>query len=74
MALAALFPAPIAKIPVEAPETASPPAKTPTIYVIKVWSSTKIPPRSFYFKALQELAITGLGDVPIAIITVSTSK
>ena len=45
MAFAAVLPAPIARITVAAPVTASPPAKTPSLEVAPVASLTIIPPQ-----------------------------
>ena len=44
MALAAVLPAPMARMTVAAPDTASPPAYTPGIDVAAVSSSTMMPP------------------------------
>jgi hypothetical protein len=73
MAFAAFLPAPMAKITVAAPVTASPPAYTPSLLVAPVSSSTIIPPHFWVLSPGVVDVIRGLGLWPIAIITVSTS-
>ena len=60
MAFAALRPAPIAKITVAAPVTASPPAKTPSRDVAPI-SLASMQPRRLMFKLPVVEAISGLG-------------
>ena len=73
MALAAVLPAPIAKITVAAPVTASPPAYTPSREVAPVASSIIIPPQRCVSNPFVVDLIKGLGEVPIDMITESTS-
>src|SRR5699024_6843678 len=73
MPAAASFPAPIAKITVAAPVTASPPANTPSLEVCP-FSSATIHCHLFISNPLVVEGISGFGDVPNAIITVSTSN
>ena len=74
IAEAAFFPAPIASITVAAPVTASPPANTPSRVVETVSSPTTRQPLLFASSPGVVERIKGLGDVPSAIITVSTSR
>ena len=69
---AAILPAPIAEITVAAPVTASPPAKTPS-FVVAPLSVTIIPPLELTESPSVVSLISGFGDVPIEITTVSTS-
>lgn len=69
---AAVFPAPIARITVAAPVTASPPAYTPSLDVRPVSSSTIIPPHFCVSSPFVVDLMSGFGDVPIDIITAST--
>ena len=73
MAVAAFLPAPIARITVAAPVTASPPAYTAFLEVLPVLSSITIPPLLLTNKSSVVFLINGLGLVPIEIITASTS-
>ena len=72
MAAAARRPAPIARMTVAAPVTASPPANTPSRVVAPSASATMQPRREVSRPAVVE-AISGLGDVPSAMITTSHS-
>ena len=71
--LAAAFPAPIARITVAAPVTASPPAYTPSLDVAPVSSVATI----HFLRLISSPAvveeISGFGDVPSDMITVSHS-
>ena len=70
---AAAFPAPIARITVAAPVTASPPAKTPSFEVCPFSSSATIHFLLFVSRPAVVEEINGFGEVPSDIITVSTS-
>lgn len=73
MPLAACLPAPIARITVAAPVTASPPAYTPSLDVAPVSSLAMIQPLLLISSPAVVLEISGLGEVPSYIITVSAS-
>ena len=73
MLAAACFPAPIARITVAAPVTASPPANTLSLVVSKVSSLTTKQPHLFASKPSVVVLRSGFGLVPIDMITVSTS-
>ena len=64
IAAAAFLPAPIARITVAAPVTASPPANTPGLDVAPSSSAT-IPPNFCVSSPSVVDLISGLGDVPI---------
>ncbi|MDE5860807.1 MAG: hypothetical protein K2H28_01275, partial [Ruminococcus sp.] len=68
IAVAEVFPAPIASMTVAAPVTASPPAYTPFLEV-RPFSSAIIPPHFCVSSPAVVDYISGLGEVPIAIIT-----
>ena len=70
MALAAVRPAPMARITVAAPVTASPPAKTPSRVVSPCASATMQPRRVVSSPAVVE-GIRGVGEVPRALMTTS---
>ena len=69
--MAASFPVATAPMTVSGPETASPPAKTPSIFVCSVKSSTIIVPNRVYSSLSG--SISWFTRWPIAMITVSTS-
>ena len=68
---AAAFPAPIARITVAAPVTASPPAYTPSLEVAPVSSVATIHCLLLISRPLVVDEISGLGDVPRDMMTVS---
>ena len=72
MALAAVRPAPIARITVAAPVTASPPARRPCGSVVPR-SSAVMQPRRVVSRPAVVAASSGLGEVPSAMITTSHS-
>ena len=72
MALAAFLPAPMARITVAAPVTASPPANTP-LRLVRPFSSATIQPLRFVSRPLVVDLINGLGLVPSAMMTTSQS-
>ena len=69
---AADLPAPMARITVAAPVTASPPAKTPSRVVISD-SLTMMPPRLLTSRPAVVVLMSGLGDVPRDMMTASQS-
>ena len=73
IAAAAVLPAPIARITVAAPVTASPPAYTPSRDV-RPCSSVIMPPHFCVSRPFVVALISGFGDVPIEITTASTSE
>ena len=73
IAAAAVLPAPIARITVAAPVTASPPAYTPSRDV-RPCSSVIMPPHFCVSRPFVVALISGFGDVPIEITTASTSS
>ena len=73
IAFAASLPAPIARITVAAPVTASPPAYTPSLDVLPVFSSATIHFLLLVSIHFVVMDIRGLGEVPRDMITVSTS-
>ena len=73
MLFAPALPAPIARMTVALPVTASPPAKTPSRAVTPP-SSASMPPFFVKVRPWVVLRIRGLGLVPMAMTTVSTSK
>ena len=70
---AAAFPAPIARITVAAPVTASPPAYTPSLEVAPVSSVATIHFLRFVSSPAVVEEISGFGEVPSDMITVSQS-
>ena len=72
IAAAAFLPAPMARITVAAPVTASPPAKTPG-RVVAPFSSATRQPRRFVSSPAVVLAMRGLGEVPNDMIDGHTS-
>ena len=66
---AACFPAPMARITVAAPVTASPPAYTPSLVVCKVLSSTMMQPFLLASRPSVVLRISGFGELPMAMQT-----
>mgnify|MGYP001722700029 CR=1 FL=1 len=74
MDAAAFLPAPIARITVAAPVTASPPAYTPSLVVCMVSSLTIRQPRLLASNPAVVVRISGFGEVPMDMITVSTSS
>ena len=74
MLAAACLPAPIARITVAAPVTASPPAYTFSLVVSRVSSLTTRHPHLFASRPSVVVLKSGLGEVPIDMITVSTSS
>ena len=74
IAFAAVFPAPIARMTVAAPVTASPPAQTPSSEVLPVSSTTTMPPRRLISSPAVVDLISGLGEVPMDMITQSQSR
>ena len=73
MPLAASLPAPMAEMTVAAPVTASPPANTPSLLVMAS-SLMMMPPFLLTSRPSVVFLISGLGEVPIAMMTVSTSS
>ena len=73
MASAAFLPAPMARMTVAAPVTASPPAKTFSRVDIS-FSSTMMPPFLFVSRPGVVERISGFGDVPRDMMTISTSS
>ena len=69
MARAARRPAPMARITVAAPVTASPPAYTPSLVVCKVLSSTMMQPFLLASRPSVVLRISGFGELPMAMQT-----
>ena len=74
MPFAAFLPAPIARITVAAPLTASPPANTPLRVVCIVTSSAIKHLCLLASKPAVVLKINGFGEVPSDMITISTSR
>ena len=74
MPFAAAFPAPMARITVAAPVTASPPAYTPSLVVLPLFSSATIHCHLFTSNPSVVEEINGFGEVPSDMITVSNSK
>ena len=64
MAEAAVLPAPMARITVAAPETASPPAYTPGREVSPVSASATMPPHFCVSSPSVVDLMSGLGEVP----------
>ena len=73
MLFAPVLPAPIARMTVAEPVTASPPANTPS-RAVRPPSSASMPPFLVTVRPLVVERISGLGLVPIAMMTVSTSR
>ena len=73
MAFADFLPAPMARMTVAAPLTASPPAKMPGREVVPTSSATMQPLR-LRSRLRVVLPISGLGEVPNAMIIMSTSS
>ena len=73
MAFADVFPAPMARIIVAAPVTASPPAKT-SGFEVAPCSSIMMHPRLFVLRPFVVFLINGFGVCPIEIIAVSIGR
>ena len=73
MLLAPVLPAPMARMTVAEPVTASPPAKTPS-RLVWPFSSASMPPLRVVLRFGVVERISGLGLVPMAMMTVSTSR